>query len=249
MTLALAHIWRHPLKAIGREALERAALTPGEWLPYDRLWAVAHGRSKLTGGWSKKINFLRGVTEPRLMAATASLSADGTELTLDHPEAGQISIRPDDSSDWPAFSDWLARIWPADLPAPTGIYRPGGGAHLTDVEDAWLSVHTVESHAAVEQALGQTLSIHRWRGNLWLDGAAAWDEKAWVGRRLRIGGAVLDIKVEITRCKATMANPDTGLRDADTLGALRGFGHQEFGVYAQVVQGGEIRIGDTAELL
>ena len=42
-----------------------------------------------------------------------------------------------------------------------------------------------------------------------------------------------------------MANPDTGRRDADTLGALSDLGHQEFGLYAEVIKGGTIRVGDA----
>lgn len=252
MTLALTDIWRHPLKAIGREALAQVDLTPGAWLPFDRLWAVSHERSKLTHGWAKKVNFLRGVTEPALMAVTSTLSDDGATLTLNHPDAGEIAIRPDDiansDAEWPALNNWLGHIWPADLPAPTGIYR-AEGAHLTDVEGAWLSIHTHASHRAVEAKLGRGLSIHRWRGNLWIDGAMAWDEMDWVGRRLQIGAAVLDVKEQITRCKATMANPDTGQRDADTLGALNALGHQEFGVYAEVTQGGTIAPGDAVRLI
>ncbi|MEO1238097.1 MAG: MOSC domain-containing protein [Pseudomonadota bacterium] len=248
MTLSLAHIWRHPIKALGRELLTSVDLTAGAWMPFDRLWAVAHERAKLTTGWAKKMNFLRGVTEPGLMAVTARLDADCATLTLDHPDAGQISVRPEARADWPVLADWLSRIWPAELPAPTGIYR-ADDAHLTDVEGAWLSLHTLASHTAVEAVLDRELSIHRWRGNLWLDGAEAWAEKDWIGRHLRLGTAVLEVKVEITRCKATMANPATGQRDADTLGALRSLGHQEFGVYAEVVESGKIALGDRATLL
>ena len=53
----------------------------------------------------------------------------------------------------------------------------------------------------------------------------------------------------IVRCLATTANPATGQRDLDTLGCLKSdFGHQHFGVYAQVTRGGEIGPGDTLEL-
>ena len=48
----------------------------------------------------------------------------------------------------------------------------------------------------------------------------------------------------------TTANPQTGLRDTDTLGALNtGFGHQDFGVAGVVIQSGQIKLGDTAEVL
>ena len=93
MSLSLTHIWRHPLKAIGREEVEGADLTAGAWLPFDRVWAVAHDAAKLDGrGWAKKVNFLRGVTEPRLMAATARMDETGDVLTLDHPDAGNPGL-------------------------------------------------------------------------------------------------------------------------------------------------------------
>jgi hypothetical protein len=46
-----------------------------------------------------------------------------------------------------------------------------------------------------------------------------------------------------------MANPETGARDVDTLMHLRdGWGHQDFGVYAEVIEGGPIVVGDAAFL-
>ena len=54
----------------------------------------------------------------------------------------------------------------------------------------------------------------------------------------------------IVRCKATTANPQTGAYDADTLGALRAtVGEQNFGVYAEVVQGGIIHLNDPVEVI
>lgn len=249
MSLSLTRIWRHPLKAIGREAVSQADLEAGAWLPFDRVWAVAHDAAKLGGGWAVKANFLRGVTEPRLMAATARLDVDGELLTLDHPDAGRFAFRPDDPAETPAFLDWLSRIWPATLPTPTGIYRARGGAHLTDMPGAWLSVHCHATHSAVEERVGRDLSVHRWRGNLWVEGAQPWDEFAWVGKHLAVGTAVLEVKEPITRCKATMANPETGTRDADTLAALRTWDHQDFGVYAEVVESGRITAGDAVRVI
>jgi uncharacterized protein YcbX len=53
----------------------------------------------------------------------------------------------------------------------------------------------------------------------------------------------------ITRCKATTVNPETGQVDADTLAALReGQGHQDFGVYATVISGGRVTLGDTVTI-
>lgn len=246
MTATLAQIWRHPIKAIGREALDEASLSAGGWLPYDRLWAVAHERSKLEGGgWEKKANFLRGVTDPSLMAVTCKMDDGSGQISLWHPDAGELRFDPE--TDPLPFLDWIKEIWSQDLPAPTSLYR-AGDTHLTDVPDAWVSIGFLSSNRSLGQRMGQELSPDRWRANLWLEGTAPWEEKEWVGQTLVIGEVTLRIACEITRCKATMANPETGRRDADTLGALRALGHQEFGLYAEVVSGGTLRIGDKVAM-
>jgi len=248
MTARLAQIWRHPLKALGREELTGVTLTPGLWLPFDRLWAVEHADAKPAEGWRVKANFLRGVTSPSLMAVTASLDEATRRLRLSHPEAGAIEFAPDAADDWPAVLVWLDPLWPADLPAPVRIVT-AGTAHLTDVPEAWIAINALSSHRAVEDRVGRPLAIHRWRGNLWLDGTGPWEEFEWPGREIRVGKAILRVEEPITRCKATMANPDTGQRDVDTLAALRTWGHQDFGVYASVLEGGTIRPGDPVEVL
>jgi uncharacterized protein len=45
---------------LGREELAGVTLTPGQWLPFDRLWAVEHADARPGEGWRAKANFLRG---------------------------------------------------------------------------------------------------------------------------------------------------------------------------------------------
>ncbi len=57
--------------------------------------------------------------------------------------------------------------------------------------------------------------------------------------------ARLRIEQPITRCNATKVDPTTGIADADTLGALQSaFGNKQFGVYATVIEGGDVRLND-----
>jgi uncharacterized protein YcbX len=246
MTPVVSMILRHPIKSIGREELAHVELSANTWLPFDRQWAVAHERSKLDGAWAKKVNFLRGVSGPSLMAVTSKLDEATGILTLTHPKRPKIDLRPDRSEDTARLIDWLRPIWPDDLPRPTSVYR-AEGVQLTDVPDPWISINSMASLKALSHQAGQTLSPHRFRGNLWLDGLAPWQEFDWVGKTIQVGTATLAIRQQITRCKATMANPETGQRDMDTLGALDELGHQQFGVYAQVIEGGNVTVGDIVQ--
>ncbi|WGH79273.1 MOSC domain-containing protein [Jannaschia ovalis] len=239
MTARLASIWRHPVKAIGREGLQRTRLRAGRGLPHDRRWAVTHARAKPIDGWAQKANFLRGVSGPELMAVTAALDPEAGRVTLRHPRCPDLTVAP--AAEAQALCDWLAPLWPGDLPRPAAVVECATG--FTDIPESWVSIQNAASHRAVAQRLGGELSIHRWRGNLWVEGWPLWHEFDLVGRRIRIGDSVLEIREPITRCKATMANPETGRRDADTLAALRSWDHQDFGVYAAVIEGGEIAPG------
>ena len=121
---------------------------------------------------------------------------------------------------------------------------------MTDTPFASISINSHASLADLSDKAGEPLSPLRWRGNIWVEGAAAWDEFNWIGRQARIGGALLKIVDPITRCPATTANPETGKRDVDTLKFLsESYGHKDFGVYAEVVETGEIKTGARLELL
>lgn len=247
MTRRLAQICRHPIKGHGRETLASVRLLAGACLPWDRHWAVAHEAAKLEPGWNPCVNFARGAKAPGLMAITSTLDEATATVTLHHPDRGEIRFHPDDPADVVAFLDWVRPLNPQNRAQPQRIVSAGRG--MTDSDFPSVSILNTASLADLSARMGQDLSPHRWRGNLWLDGAEPWAEFEWIGRTIRIGGARLRIDERITRCNATKVNPETGIPDADTLAALEGaFGHQDFGVYATVIEGGLIATGDDWSL-
>ena len=243
----LAHIRRHPIKSHGREALDSVTLQEGQTLPWDRTWAIAHEGSKADGSsWVPCANFSRGAKAPSLMAIGISLDEASEEVTLSHPDLAPITLHPERDAD--ALLTWSKPLLPAERAQSARVIRvPGRG--MTDTDFPSISLANLATNAAVGAALGTDLSIDRWRANLWLDGLEPWQEFDWIGKQIAIGEAVLDVQERITRCLATTANPETGARDADTLGALKGWGHQDFGIYVTVAKGGTIRCGDTAHIL
>ncbi|EPX86915.1 MOSC domain-containing protein [Salipiger mucosus] len=246
MSAGLASIWRHPIKSHGREPLDHVTLEAGQCLPWDRTWAVAHERSGADGSeWAPCANFSRCAKAPQLQAITARLDPAAGQITLSHPDRPGLTFDPD--GDAGTFLDWVRPLMPEDR-APSARIVRARSRGMTDSDFPSVTLCNLASHRAVEQRMGRELSIHRWRGNLWLDGLAPWEEFDWIGRELRIGGATLRVRERTGRCAATMANPETGARDADTLGALKTWGHADFSVRAEVVAGGEIARGDLLEM-
>lgn len=88
------------------------------------------------------------------------------------------------------------------------------------------------------------LSELRFRSNVVIDGAEAWEEQAWLGGRLRIGNVGFRVHAPVVRCLATQANPDTGERDRHVLMTLtRTFAQEQptFAVALIAEGAGEIR--------
>lgn len=75
-------------------------------------------------------------------------------------------------------------------------------------------------------------------------------EDEWLGREVRIGEAAIRVTRPDPRCVITTQDPDTGERDFPTLRVIREYRglrdgrHLDFGVYAEVLTGGTVRVGD-----
>lgn len=247
----VAALWRYPIKSHGREALDHVTLTAGETMPWDRHWAVMHDQSKLdpeNPAWVSCRNFVIGSMNPAVAGTWATLDEISGQITLRHADLAPLTFAPNDPADQARFVAWINQL---DLKTPaTGIAPHIIGRGYTDDSEPTVTIMNAASHAAVEGVLGGPLEQERWRGNIWLDGLPPWQEFDFIDRDLRIGDAVIHVHKRTQRCMHTTANPQTGLRDTDTLGALNtGFGHQDFGVAGVVIQSGQIKLGDTAEVL
>ncbi|MGV6849858.1 MAG: MOSC domain-containing protein [Marinibacterium sp.] len=252
MTGRLAQIWRHPIKAHGRERIDQVTLEAGKALPWDRVWAVAHESScfdPARPSWNPPGDFSRGANSPRLQAITAFTDPAYRSVTLFHPDLPDLTIKSDDHGDACEFIQWVMPISLGTRLLPARLVRAPDEA-MTDTGYQSISLINLASHQALADHMGQDLSPLRWRGNFLIEGFEAWAEMDWIGKTLTVGETELEIVEPIGRCRMTEANPETGHRDADTLRGLReGFGHTNCGVYAKVTKGGFIQEGDRIEVL
>jgi len=101
---------------------------------------------------------------------------------------------------------------------------------------------------------GRAIDSRRFRMLFTIDGCGAHEEDEWDGRAARVGEALLRFGGPVDRCAVTTRDPDTGTRDLDTLRLIKGYrgmprkGKVDFGVYADVVEPGLVRAGDSVEL-
>ncbi len=249
MSATLAHIWRHPIKSHGREELAEVAVTEGKCLPMDRRWAVAHEQSRFDAAnprWQPCREFSTGAKSPRLQAISIYVDQRLGQYTVSHPDRVELTFDPE--TEGAIFMEWVTPISNSARALPAHLVR--AARSMTDTDYASVSMINMASHRALEGKLGQEIAATRWRGNLLIEGLEAWAENDLIGQHIRIGDAEFNVVERIQRCMATTANPKTGVRDADTLGALKkGFGHQDMGVYLKVTKSGHIRQSDRLEVI
>jgi uncharacterized protein YcbX len=110
------------------------------------------------------------------------------------------------------------------------------------------------SIARLATEAGGPVDPRRFRMLFELAGCGPHEEDTWEGQRFRLGEAVVEIGGPVARCAVTTRDPETGRRDLDTLGLIRGYRGVrdreaiDFGVYGRVERSGRVRVGDALEI-
>lgn len=114
-----------------------------------------------------------------------------------------------------------------------------------------VSLISTSSLEHLAQRAGRPVDPRRFRMLIEVEGLAAHEEDLLVGRRVRIGEALVRFNGHAGRCLVTTLDPDTGARDLPTLELLayrRGLETTEplaFGIFGEVLEPGRVRIGDA----
>ncbi|MDG2474213.1 MAG: MOSC domain-containing protein [Paracoccaceae bacterium] len=243
-------IWRHPVKSLGAEQENSIFLEKGKTLPGDRVWALTYENSRFdleNPIWSPSHVFLRCSIAPLFAAVSTQVNdLDGT-IDFWHPRLPKICLNLEKADERKKFIEWVRPICPEGAPKPIDLCKvPGRG--MTDTDYPSISVNSISSLKDLSIKMDIRLHARRFRGNIWISGLDPWIEFDLIGKVINIGDAKLEVVEPIKRCNATKANDKTGVRDADTLSALKkNFGHKNFGLYCKVVSSGSIKIGDLVK--
>ena len=244
----IASLYRYPVKGLSREPLPRVALRAGETLPADRRYAIENGPSGFDPAapvWMPKSCFLMLMRNERLAGLRSHFEDDRNLLTI--RENGRVVARGDleTAEGRAAIEALFATNFAGELKGPPKVIS-GGGHSFSDVARKVVSIINLDSVAAIESMIGRPVHPLRFRANLYVSGWPAWHEFELLGQILVIGDIRLKVVKRIVRCAATNVNPETAARDLDIPHTLmRRLGHADCGIYAEVIAGGAISVGDA----
>jgi uncharacterized protein len=113
-------------------------------------------------------------------------------------------------------------------------------------------ISTASLHRLAEVADRDLIDARRFRMLIEVDGVEAHEEDRWVGRSAQIGEAAVRFHGHVGRCLITSRHPETGRIDLPTLDIIGRYRNDldtteplPFGIYGQVVEPGEVHVGDA----
>jgi uncharacterized protein YcbX len=241
-------IYRYPVKGLSPEPLARTQLQVMETLPADRLYAIENGPSGFEPAAPRhqpKQRYLMLMRNERLARLRTRFYDTSHTLTIEMEgrEAARGDLRTSEGR--AAIEAFFAGFCADELRGPPRVLHAPGFS-FSDVARKVVSIINLASVAAIEDVVGRPVHPLRFRGNVYVTGWSAWREFDFVGQEITVARrARLRVIKRIVRCAATNVDPDIGIRDLsipDTL--MRSFGHADCGVYGEVVEGGDIAVGD-----
>jgi uncharacterized protein len=231
----VAELWRYPVKSLQGERLRSAEVGP-EGLAGDRQWALFDAATGF-GLTARRL--------PDLLFLTGRRRLDGrAEVVL--PDG---SVTSDDA----VLSGWLGRPVAlraaADAPGERLYENPNevgeAGEYDWDAFPGARGAFHDSSRTRVSLVSTETLGSwdrRRFRANVVLEGAG---EDALVGRRVRLGGAELDVVKQVDRC-VMVTRPQPGGIGRDN-GVLKTIHRERDGclaIGALVARAGTVAVDD-----
>jgi hypothetical protein len=244
----IASLYRYPVKGLSPEPLSRVALRAGETFPADRRYAIENGPSDFDPAspkWMSKAYFLMLMRDEWLAGLHTGFNDATGILTISHNGALAAQGNLETPEGRATIERFLATKFAGNIKGPPKILFSNGHS-FSDVARKVVSIINLASVAAIEGMVDEPIHPLRFRANLYANGWPAWHEFELLGQTLMIGGARLKVVKRIVRCAAINVDPETAVRDLNiTHTLMQRLGHADCGVYAEVIAGDTIGVGDA----
>lgn len=245
----ITHLAYYPIKGLQGVSLDAVSLIPDRGFPLDRHFAIADDRTPFDPNDPQHLRKQQLVVQmkyERLAELGTQFDPDTFELTLSHKGSSEIfSLGTETGKS--GCEQYLTEFM-GDLIQGNARLISGPGISYTDLSTPCISLINLNSVRALEQGLGYNIDHRRFRANIYFDDISAWQEASWLNKTLTINGLELLVYKITDRCAAINVDPKTAIRDKTLQGLKREFGHLNMGVYAKVVRGGKLTIGNSMTL-
>jgi uncharacterized protein YcbX len=267
--MRLVSIHTYPIKGCHRVDHDAAGVEP--WgLAGDRRWLLTDDDGRVLT--QREEPWLTGL-RPAVAGGGLTLRADGRpalRVVAEPGEPTEVRVHRDLVLATPAGGDaadaWLSEVFdrkvrlmyldkPTRRPVDPRYGQPPDRVSFADGYPLLLA--STSSLAALNDWVieggADPLPMTRFRPNVVIEGAPAWAEDGWLGRRVRIGGVTFRAAKLCDRCVVTTTDQETGERGPEplrTLARYRRWDHKVwFGLNLIPDGTGEVRVGDEVTVI
>ena len=109
-----------------------------------------------------------------------------------------------------------------------------------------VSLLNIQSINDFQNKIDKKIEISRFRGNIYIDGVKAWEERNWIGKIIKINNVSFKVEKNIPRCVAINLKPKTDDNSLNLLQWLKKtYNHFDMGIYLVALNDGKIEVGNN----
>jgi uncharacterized protein YcbX len=261
MSISISSINYCPVKSISFQSIKSCEIIKNIGIVGDRIFAFSKGldlnqaqlfEKKLEerrGKWNKILTLKNS---PSLNKYNFLFDNDKLTLTQNNKEILRINI--DDSSEYELLSNKILEL-ESSLQKPIYLMKNKDIPFFdTSISNKTILTHSIslintKSVEDFQNKTNQEIETQRFRGNIFVDGVEAWEERNWIGKIIKINDISFKVEKNIPRCVAINLKPNTDDNSLNLLQSLKKtYNHFDMGVYLTALNDGLINIGDNISI-
>jgi len=253
MSILISSINYCPVKSLSFQRIESCEIKKDLGILDDRMFAFSRGvdleKAKLiekNPNERKLNNFLTLKNSPVLNKYNFTYIDDKLVLKIDDKEL--ISVLADDAEQLSLLSNKLIELEDSLIKPITLIKNKDfpfyDTSHSNNVFNS-MSLINLNSINDFEKKINVKVEFERFRGNFYVDGIDAWEERNWIGKIIKINNVSFKVEKNIPRCVAINLKPKTDDKALNLLRSLKKtYDHFDMGIYLRALDGGKIEVGN-----
>ena len=261
MSISISSINYCPVKSISFQTLQSCEIRKNIGILGDRIFAFSksldQNQAKL---FEQKLEERRGKWNKILtLKNSPSLNKynflfDKDRLTLTQNDNQILTINSEESAEYELLSNKILEL-EKSLQKPLFLMKNKEVPFFdTSISNKTVLTHSIsliniKSIEDFGNKTSQEIETQRFRGNIYIDGIEAWEERNWIGKIIKINEISFKVEKNIPRCVAINLKPNTDDNSSNLLQSLKkSYNHFDMGIYLTALGDGKIDIGDTISI-
>ncbi len=261
MSISISSINYCPVKSISFQTIKSCEIRKNIGIVGDRIFAFSKGldlnQAKL---FEKKLEDRRGKWNKILTLKNSPILNkynflfDKNKLTLTQNNNEILTIDSNELGEYELLSNKISEL-EYSLQKPLFLMKnkniPFFDTSISNktVLNHSISLINIKSIEDFKNKTNQEIETQRFRGNICVDGADAWEERSWIGKIIKIKNISFKVEKNIPRCVAINLKPNSDDSSLNLLQSLKKtYNHFDMGVYLTALDDGIINIGDNISL-